>query len=157
MATQAIDPLQIKYSIFSYPTNPTNSNPISSNPRYDPTTWTTICHDLHDQTTPGETVETVANHGLGLALRAKGEGEVWERETWETEFERVGEPGRQMREKDNKIIVFVLELCYSVILHVELCYSVILHVELHCSTILNFFAIVALHKSGCRSYFVLIC
>ena len=59
----------------------------------------------------------------------------------------MGESERQMREKDNKIIVFVLELCYNAILHVEL----------HCSTILNFFAIVALYKSGCIGYFVLIC
>ena len=58
----------------------------------------------------------------------------------------MGESERQMREKDNKIIVFVLELCYSAILYVELCY-----------TILNFFAIVALYKSECIGYFVLIC
>ena len=58
--------------------------------------------------------------------------------------ERLGESGRQLREKKNKIIFLVLQLSYSAILHLES----------HCSTLANFFAIVYIYKFGCSGGFL---
>jgi len=51
------------------------------------------------------------------------------------------------RERDDKILIYLLQLSYSVILPLEL----------HCSTIANFFAILDFYKSGCRWFFGPLC
>ena len=73
MATQAIDPTPNQILDLLVPHEPHELKPNLLKPKV---RSHHLNHDLHDQTTPGETVETVANDGLGLALRAKGEGEV---------------------------------------------------------------------------------
>ena len=83
MATQAIDPTPNQILDLLIPHEPHELKPNLLEPKvqshhlnHDLPRSPRLDHDLHDQTTPGETMETVANGSLGLGLRAKGEGEV---------------------------------------------------------------------------------
>ena len=64
------------------------------------------------------------------------------REAWcEKEFQRWRE--REMRDHGERELIFTHKILISLL---QLSYSVILHLESHCSTIAIFFAIVKLYK-----------
>ena len=53
---------------------------------------------------------------------------------------------KNTKNKERKKVRFKIKNYYLVL---QMCYSVILHLELRCSTIVNFFAIVKFCKTNC--------